>query len=288
MNRFSIVGAGRVGTALGRALAKKGWDLVAVADRSPAAARESRKIISRGRATTDIGRASHGIQTLFICVPDDAIQAVARRLARAGDSWSGRHVFHTSGLVAAAALEPVRRKGAHVASLHPAQAFPGKKGGDRLFRGIYWALEGDKEAVAEGRKIAKILGGRSFVLEEKDKPLYHTACTLASAAFVPLEAAAAALLEEAGIGGKSAAKILLPLVQGTLQNVKKFGLRNALTGPFVRGDAGTVRRHLEVLESRPLQLEVYRALGKQTLGLLAGEKLPAGRIRALRRLLEGR
>jgi predicted short-subunit dehydrogenase-like oxidoreductase (DUF2520 family) len=288
MSRFSIIGAGRVGTALGFALTRKRWDLVAVADKSPAAARESRKVIGRGAATTDIRRAARGIQILFICVPDDSIEAVARRLARAGVGWSGRHVFHTSGLVSAAALDPLRKKGAYVASLHPVQAFPSKKGGARLFRGISWGLEGDREAVRAGRGVVKALGGRSFLLREMDKPLYHAACSLASNAFISLEGAAAALLEEAGISRKSASAVLLPLVQGTLQNVKKLGLKNALTGPFARGDVRTVRRHLEALKSRPLHEEIYRALGKQALGLVPGGKIPARKVRALKRLLEGR
>ena len=288
MKRFSIVGGGRVGTALGFALTRKGWELAAIVDRDAAAARESRKIIGRGRATTDIRRAARGIQVLFICVPDDAIEAVAKKLARYGSGWSGRLVFHTSGLVTASALDPLRALGASVASLHPVQAFPGKKGGARLFNGIYWGLEGDGAAVKAGRGIVKTLGGRSFILLEKDKPLYHAACSLASTAFISLEGAAAALLEEAGIPRNSAAAILLPLAQGTLQNVKELGLKNALTGPLVRGDVRTVRRHLEVLRSRPLHLEIYKSLGRQALGFISGGTVPAGKVRALRRLLEGK
>jgi predicted short-subunit dehydrogenase-like oxidoreductase (DUF2520 family) len=288
MKRFSIVGAGRVGTALGFALTRKGWELAAVADRDAAAARESRRIIGRGRATTDIGRAARGIQVLFICVPDDAIEAVAKKLARTSPGWSGRLVFHTSGLVTASALEPLRARGASVASLHPVQAFPGKKKRGRLFSGIYWGIEGDGAAVKAGRGIVKTLGGRSFFLLEKDKPLYHAACSLASTAFISLEGAAAALLEEAGIPRNLATAILLPLVQGTLQNVRKLGLKNALTGPLVRGDVRTVRRHLEVLKSRPLHLEIYKSLGRQALGFIPEGSVPAGKVRALRRLLEGK
>jgi predicted short-subunit dehydrogenase-like oxidoreductase (DUF2520 family) len=288
MKRFSIVGGGRVGTALGFALTRKGWELAAIVDRDAAAARESRRIIGRGRATTDIRRAACGTRVLFICVPDDAIEAVAKKLARSGSGWSGRLVFHTSGLVTASALDPLRAQGASVASLHPVQAFPGKKGGARLFNGIYWGLAGDGAAVKAGREIVKTLGGRSFILLEKDKPLYHAACSLASTAFISLEGAAAALLEDAGIPRKSAEAILLPLVQGTLQNVRKLGLKNALTGPLVRGDVLTVRRHLEVLRSRPLHLAIYRALGRQALGFISEGRVPAAKVRALRRLLEGR
>jgi predicted short-subunit dehydrogenase-like oxidoreductase (DUF2520 family) len=289
MTRFSIVGAGRLGTALAAGLTRKGWELAVIADRDPAAAREARKIVGRGRASADVRRAaSRGAGVVFLCVPDDAVEAAARTLARSRTHWSDRIVFHTSGLLPAAALEPLRRKGARAASLHPARSFPEKKSGARLFRGILWTVEGDREAVRLGREIVRTLGGRAFVLREEDKPLYHAACSLASNAFVALEAASAALLEAAGISRRSAADVLLPLVQGTLQNVKKLGWEKSLTGPVARGDVRTVRRHLEALASRPLEDEIYRSLGKQALKLAARGKIPAQRIRALRRMLEGR
>jgi predicted short-subunit dehydrogenase-like oxidoreductase (DUF2520 family) len=288
MTSFSIVGAGRLGTALAFALTRKGWGLAVIADSDAAAARESRRIVGRGRATTDIRRAARGAGVLFICVPDDAVEAVARTLSRSETAWSGRVVFHTSGLLPAAALDALRRKGASVASLHPVQSFPDKKGGSRLFRGIFWGLEGDRDAVRLGREIVRVLGGHSFVLREKDKPLYHAACTLASNAFVSLEAAAVALLREAGVSQKSAAAVLMPLLQGTLQNVKKLGVGKALTGPVVRGDVRTVRSHLDALKFHPLEGEIYRTLGKRALGLLTGRKVPAFKVRALRLLLEGR
>jgi predicted short-subunit dehydrogenase-like oxidoreductase (DUF2520 family) len=288
MKRFSIIGAGRLGTALGRALERRGWEPAVIADRDPAAARESASIIGRGTASADIGRAARKGPVLFITVPDDAVEAVTRKLARAGDDWSGRTVFHTSGLLASAVLAPLRARGARVASLHPVQSFPAKAGGARLFRGIYWGIEGDPEAVRLGKGIVRSLGGRTFAVREEAKPLYHAACSLAANAFVALEAAAADLLEEAGAGRKTAAAVLLPLVQGTLQGVKEFGLAKALTGPIVRGDTGTVRRHLEALASRPLHDELYRALGLAAVRLLAEGRTPPPRLRALKRLLEDR
>jgi predicted short-subunit dehydrogenase-like oxidoreductase (DUF2520 family) len=144
------------------------------------------------------------------------------------------------------------------------------------------AIAGDTVGYWIGRK-----GGRALVLREKDKPLYHAACSLASNGFVSLEAAAVALLHAAGVRQKTAIAVLLPLLQGTLQNVKKLGLKEALTGPVVRGDVETVRRHLRVLKSHPGQEEVYRTLGREALRLVTAGTLPAHKLRALTRLLRG-
>jgi predicted short-subunit dehydrogenase-like oxidoreductase (DUF2520 family) len=288
MTSFSVIGAGRVGTSLALALTGKGWVLKVVADRDPAAAREARKAVGRGVATADIRRAARGADIVFVCVPDDAVKAVAGKLARADAKWPGRVVFHTSGLLPAAALEPLRRKGAATASLHPVRSFPGKKDGGHLFRGIFWGLEGEGKAVRTGRAVARLLGGRAIVIKEKDKPLYHAACSLASNALVSLESLAAALLESTGIERKTAEAVLVPLVQGTLQNVKKIGLAGALTGPVSRGDVRTVREHLAALDPYPAQERIYVALAKEAIRLIPGNRVPAGRIRALKRLLEGK
>jgi len=288
MKRFSIVGAGRLGTALGAALARRGWLAEAIVDRDARAARESRRIIGRGRASTSYAGAAEAGGAVIIAVPDDAIGRVAAALARSGGAWAGRPVFHTSGLVPSGALGPLARRGAWAASLHPAQSFPRRDAPASVFKGITWGIEGGPAAVEAAGEIVRALRGHVLLLSEKDKPLYHAACTLASNAFVALEWTAAGILQQAGVTEDAAFAALLPLVQGTLQNVKSLGLEKALTGPVVRGDSATVRKHLEALGSDPGAREIYAAAGRLVLRLAAKRGLPAGRVRALRRLLEGK
>lgn len=277
-----------MGTVLGAALARRGWRVEAIVDRERGAAREGRRIIGAGRASISPAAAAKAKGAVVIAVPDGAVAGVARALARAGGSWSGRDVFHTSGLLTAAALSPLAARGARVASLHPVQSFPRKDLPASVFRGITWGIEGGPEAAEAATSIVRTLGGHVILLAARDKALYHAACTLASNAFVALEWTAARLLEGAGMDDAAAVRTLLPLVQGTLQNVKSFGLEKALTGPILRGDIETVRRHLEALRRRPEARRVYEGLGKQVLGLAASSRaLPAGRIIALKRLLEG-
>lgn len=288
MREFSIVGAGRLGTALAAALVRRGWRLEAVVDRDARAARESRRIIGRGRAATALAAAAGAKGLVVIAVPDDAVGRVASALARAGGPWADRIVLHTSGLIPSAALGPLARRGASTASLHPFQAFPRKDLPASIFTGITWGLEGDTAAVEAAERIVRSLRGRVLLLAAKDKALYHAAGVLASNALVALEWTAAGLLERAGLDAEAAAETLRPLLQGTLQNVKSLGLEKALTGPILRGDLGTVRRHLEALEGAPEAKDVYAALGKRILALAARRGLPPGRVRSLRRLLEDR
>lgn len=288
MKTYSIVGAGRLGTALGAALAGKGWQTEAIVDRDARAARESRRIVGRGRASTSLAAAAKAGGTVIIAVPDDAVAGVAAALARAPGSWAKRNVFHTSGLLPADALRPLAERGAWVASLHPVQSFPRKDVAPSVFEGITWGFEGQAAAFPEAERIVRAFRGHVLLLSAKDKAIYHAACTLASNAFVALEWTAAGILGRAGVPGEDALSLLLPLVQGTLQNVKSLGLEKALTGPVVRGDVATVRKQLKALEADPAAREVYRVLGKQILRLIGKRRIPAGRVRVLKRLLEDR
>jgi len=288
MKSFSIIGAGRLGTVLGAALVRRGWTAAAIVDKDARAARESRRIIGRGKASAGLGGKARAGDVVIIAVPDDAIGRVAAGLARSGVSWAGRFVFHTSGLLPARVLALLRKRGALVASVHPIQTFARKDAPPSIFRGITWGVEGDPAAVAAAEEMIRDLRGNVLLLSEKDKPLYHAACSLASNAMIALGWTASGMLGAAGIEEQAAAGMLFPLVQGTLQNVKNLGPENALTGPILRGDVATVRKHLEALRDDPPARGVYLVMGKQILRLAEKSGLPAGRVRILKRLLEGR
>lgn len=285
MKSFSIVGAGRLGTALAAALVRGGWRAEAVFDKDAKAARESRHLIGGGRATTDIHGPARAGAVVLLTVPDDEIGRVAARLGPAGTHWEERFAFHTSGLLPARTLEPLAERGAKVASLHPAQSFPVKDAPGRVFRGITWGVEGDAAAVEVAVKIVRALHGRVLLLSERDKPLYHAACSLASNSLVALEWSAAELLAKAGLDDARAAEVLFPLLQGTLQNVKELGLKSALTGPVARGDVAAVRAHLKALAGYPEIRETYLALGRQALTMAFDRGLAPDRIKAMKRLL---
>jgi predicted short-subunit dehydrogenase-like oxidoreductase (DUF2520 family) len=286
LKKAAIVGTGRLGTSLGRALAKAGYRLVGLSDSNLAAARRARRIIGQGLAADAPARAAEEAEVVFLCVPDEAIRPAAAALARSGVDWRGKVVFHTSGLTPAAALRPLRARGASTASFHPVQSFPLPTTPPERFRGTSVGLEGDAKALAAGRKIVRALGGRPLMLRGRDKALYHAACSLVSNLLVPLFDLACEALERAGIPPERIEGVLLPLLEGTLQAVKQINRAEALTGPLARGDAETVRRHLRALGRLPQAEAVYRLLGKRALDLLAQKGLPEKDIRRLRARLE--
>jgi predicted short-subunit dehydrogenase-like oxidoreductase (DUF2520 family) len=286
MTRVAVVGAGRLGTTLGAAMASKGFDVAAVSCRNRPSARESARLIGGARATTSPARAAASADVVFLCLPDDALAPQVRKLASTLSDWKGKTVFHTSGILAADVLAPLKAKGALTASFHPAQTFPRKDAAPGSFRGVAFVMEGDAAAVDLGRRIARRLGGRILTLQPKHKALYHAACHLASGGMTSLLDAAAFLLQEAGFNPRQAADILFPLAERTLQNVKKIGPRKALTGPVVRGDIRTVEAHLAALVREPGIRNLYVGLALRGLDRTAKAQLPVRTVRALMHLLE--
>jgi predicted short-subunit dehydrogenase-like oxidoreductase (DUF2520 family) len=284
MNAFSVIGSGQVGSALALALSRKRFRLQIVSDCSIWKARQVRKIVGQGRATTDNLVAASSADIIFICVPDDLISEVVKDIAII--DFKGKYVFHTSGACSSKLLEPLACKGAAVASFHPVQTFAGRIPQPEIFRGIYFGIEGQPKARQFGKKLAARLGARTLVLSAEEKPVYHLACSISSNFLVLLLFEVKELLKSIGLEEKDILEILTPLLNKTLQNVKKLGTEKSLTGPVVRGDYQTVKKHLAITSTKPGLDDLYRSLAREA--LLIGQKrgLNEDKIKALKQLLE--
>src|SRR5216684_2427429 len=125
-NSLAIIGAGRVGRALGRGLRELGWKIGAVVTRSEPSARRAVRFIGAGKACTGMTRQILASRVILIATPDDEIAVVARELARIGEEeLRGRVVLHTSGAMDSAVLDAVHERGEMVGSMHPLQSFSG-------------------------------------------------------------------------------------------------------------------------------------------------------------------
>jgi predicted short-subunit dehydrogenase-like oxidoreductase (DUF2520 family) len=287
MKNIAIIGAGRLGASLGYSLSKKGFTIKTFSCRSIASAKDSQQTIGQGTASTNNVQTADQGEIVFLTVPDDEIEHVVQELASSSLNWEEKIVFHCSGLLTSRALDPLQSKGAQTASVHPCFSFPKKQSRHDLFQGIYFALEGDDFAVAYAKDIVCTIGGLHFMIRTEDKACYHTACSMASNMSVALLYTAISLLGKCGIGEDQAKKVLWPLLEGTLHNVNKIDIFDALTGPVTRGDLTTIRKHLRELEKSPSAHRIYIDLAKQALEMAKrGNKIPEEKISAMEALLE--
>ena len=204
---------------------------------------------------------------MIIGTPDDLIEPTASSLVDEGALGEGQSAIHLSGATSLGALSAPRAAGAEVLSVHPLQTFPDVDSALARIPGSGIAVTALSEAGYDlGERLAADVGGRSFRLADEAKPIYHAAAVFASNYLVAITALADELFRDAGMPGP--AELFLPLQRATLDNVATMGPTAALTGPAVRGDAGTVAANLEALAKHaPQAVPAYVALADVALDL---------------------
>jgi predicted short-subunit dehydrogenase-like oxidoreductase (DUF2520 family) len=259
---LAIVGAGRVGRALGRRLPELGWRIGAVVTRNVASARKAVRFIGAGSPQAGMSRRILASTVILIATPDAAVAEVATELARIGaEELQGKIVLHTSGALDSGVLDPIRKCGAAIASMHPLQTFTGV--GVPPLDGKVFAIEGDLMAVRTARKIARALGGTPVQIAARDKPLYHAAGALAAGHALVVVEAATQLLMSLGMKRGQAIGALVPMTRQVLQNYERLGPRAAWTGPLARKDYAVVAAHVDALQKYSLEhREAYEALNR--------------------------
>jgi predicted short-subunit dehydrogenase-like oxidoreductase (DUF2520 family) len=295
----AIVGSGSLASFLAPALRAAGYkitEIIARAGSRPESIRRARALAREvGAKDVSAERAALDAAVVWFLVPDrqirPAAKAVAERLAalRASGGASGsagsigsrelRFAFHSSGALLSDELVSLRRAGVAVASVHPLMTFVA--GARPSLAHVPFAVEGDAVATRLARRMVRDLGAESFILPAGRKAAYHAWATMTS----PLLVAYLVTLEEAarraGLSREGARQMSQPIILQTLANYGRRGPANSFSGPFVRGDAETVAKHLALLRTDPFTHSVYLALARVAVG-----KLPVKNRRELRRLLD--
>ncbi len=267
----SIVGAGRVGRALGRRLHELGWHVGGVASRSVSTARAAVRAIGAGQPLDAATHQLMNSRVVLITTPDGAIESVAKNLAHLGrKEWSGKVVLHTSGSLDSSMLQPLAHLGAATGSMHPMQTFSNQNVPD-LAKCIF-GIDGSPAALQVARKMIHQMGGVAVRLSGANKAAYHAAGSFACVYVLALMEAATRLLMTQGFKRRQAMRALLPLTRQTLDNFESVGSLAAWTGPLSRGDFSTVERHVKALaDIEPGYLEAYKTLSRLTAEVLAAQ-----------------
>ncbi len=272
--KIAIVGSGNLGRALAISLERAGYVIeTIVRGRTQSSLKRARALARKVGA--DVRSDLHGSKAtvVWVCVPDSRIASASSRLASNLHNAKGLIVLHSSGALTSEELQDFRKKGAAVASAHPLMTFVADS--RPTLTGVPFAVEGNGAAVRLARRIIKDLGGTYHPIRKADKSAYHAWGAFASPLLTSLLAASERVAELAGVEQKSARRRMIPILKQTLANYASFGPARAFSGPIVRGDVETVRKHLQVLRKAPPLLNAYVALAQSAL-----EYLPSkGRIR---------
>ena len=282
--RVGIVSAGRVGSALGAALARAGHDVVAVSAVSDRSVRRAQALLP-GVTVLPPDEVVAAAEFVLLAVPDDALRALVAGLA-ATEAWRpGQLVAHTSGSHGIDVLDPAAARGVVALALHPVMTFAGRAEDVDRLAGSSWGVTAPEEMRPVAEALVLEMGGEPVWVPESARALYHAALTVGSNHLVTLVNDALALLAAAGV--EQPARLVAPLLSASLDNVLRLG-DAALTGPVSRGDVATVGAHLRTIAAEaPEQLPAYVAMARRTAERAeAAGTLDPARADAVRRMLE--
>jgi predicted short-subunit dehydrogenase-like oxidoreductase (DUF2520 family) len=261
-----IVGAGPVGAALGLAISRAGWPVVAVASRDSSRRERFMGLVPGSRGFAEPAAILDEVELVILAIPDDAVAAVADTIRL----YSGQALVHTSGLLGADVLAPARAAGSHIGAFHPLVSFTSDvEASAAAIKGATIAIEADDHLMTLLADLAEALGAVAVRLPRGTKPAYHAGAVLASGGLVALLDAIVTLGAAAGLDERGSLTVYGRLVEQTLANARAVGVNAALTGPVSRGDVGTLKAHLEALESlAPDAVELYLAAARRELRMV--------------------
>ena len=279
--RIGIIGAGKVGTTLGKYLSIHGKNVTGFYSRTHESADEA-ATFAETETYSSLCKLVEKNDVIFITTPDGVIHQVWGELLH--QDISNRIICHFSGSLSSHVFSGREEAGASGISMHPMYAFSDKFHSYEQFHTAYLTLEGDLEAVAVMKPMWEAIGHHVLTLKAEDKIKYHAAAAMASNEMLGLMQASLDILSECGFSEKDSMALLTPLVQGNIASMLEKGCVNALTGPVERGDAQTVRKHLQALEGSKAG-KIYQSLGS-TMVELAKRRNPDRDYTPVRTLFE--
>lgn len=267
VSTIGIVGAGKVGASLGAYLLGKGVAVTGfydVSERQAMSAAERTKT----RCYASLQELLAGNAVVLLTVPDDLIGSVWAECRRY--PLEGKCFFHCSGVMGSDVFAGHAEAGVAVGSMHPVCAVSNRES-EAVFSGKFFVLEGDQTGLEMMKSLMTTTGNDYRVIPTEQKTRYHAAAAASSNLFCALADVAESWMRDCGFDAQAAHELLAPMMLGNMANVAEQGAVAALTGPVERGDAGTVAKHLAVLEGD--DREIYRLLSLRLVAI-AQQKHP--------------
>lgn len=267
--KIGLIGAGKVGFSLGKFLSAGECQITGYYSRNPDSAKEA-AAFTQSRFFDTIEDLTNNSDAIFITVPDGAIRSVYEQVRQY--DITDKYICHCSGAMSAGdAFEDIDRTGAHGISVHPLFPVNSKYESYRELQDAFFCLEGDAKAVGTFTALLTGLGAQVQEISSESKVRYHAGSVFVSNFICALAQVGIDLLTSCGFTPENAGRALAPLMRSNLNHIIDSSPVEALTGPAERGDATTIRHHLEQID--PDQRELYRALTRELL-VIARKKHP--------------
>jgi predicted short-subunit dehydrogenase-like oxidoreductase (DUF2520 family) len=248
--KIVIVGAGRIAWHLGKRLKSKGLPVAQIISRTPAKAETLGDILHIPWASSPEALLPDA-DWIILAVRDDAILEVAQSFAPYAENAL---VTHTSGGTAGVVLAPFFTR---YGVFYPLQSFSLEH--TPVWSKIPFCVDAASEKdVLYLKRIAKTIGNLVYRVNDEQRALLHVAAVFANNFANRCFAIAEKILDEKDLPFE----LLHPLMEETLAKALQDSPVRMQTGPAIRGDVDTVRRHMNLLSENIEWREIYREMSE--------------------------
>ncbi len=247
---------GKIGVSLGTSLTQAGHTIQALHDINPDRIQRFIRGSDDTSGFNDWGRC----QIVIIAVPDAHLEAVVDEWEKRRQFSPGTLICHTCGARDGSVLAPLETFG-DTGVFHPLLSVPEGSIESASFQGVLFGIDGNPHVLEILKDLAASLGATTAHIPSEFRGLYHAAGVLAGNFPTVLASLAEHLIIRAGVSPEIAWSGVIRLMQSVTDNLSNLPPEDALTGPVIRGDTGTIQRHLDDLNRWvPEMIEIYTGL----------------------------
>ncbi len=263
--RVGFIGAGKVGTSLGKHFTEHGIPVTGYYSRTEQSARESANF-TKTKVYKNLEEIITASDVLFLTVSDGEIQNVWQQVKKYLTDVP-KLICHCSGALTSQIFSGIEETSSYGFSVHPLLAVSSRYESYREISKALFTIESNVPGTGEELKeLLECTGITVQQLDSSQKLRYHSAAVMASNLMVGLFHSAEQVLKSVGFSDGNAHDALSPLLRLNADRIADAGCREALTGPVERNDVETVRTELEELMKLDHDVgEIYRLLSKQAL-----------------------
>lgn len=260
--KIGFIGAGKVGFSVGRYLKNNNINVTGYFSKSEDSSLEA-SLFTNTIQYKDIKKLVEESDAIIISTPDDSILEIWNKIKNL--SIKNKFICHLSGSLSSNIFSNIDNYGAYGYSIHPIFPISDKYNSHKFLQNAFITIEGNKKYINDVKSFIELLGNKTKIIEKDDKTMYHLASVISSNLINGLFSISLEYLKEYGFTYNEGFSALYPLINESLQALKRKGLIDSITGPIERGDYNTIKRHLSNIKEE--DKEIYIELSKKVLGL---------------------
>jgi predicted short-subunit dehydrogenase-like oxidoreductase (DUF2520 family) len=249
-HEISFIGSGNLGTNLARTLHQHGFSIHTVISKHAENARTLARQVGATSGTRP-GDMHVSTDTIIFSVKDDALSEIISDY-----DFGDKLLVHTAGSLS---MDVFSGHSKNYGVLYPLQTFSKHRVADFMNAPVF--IEANNNyALSRIRQIADKISRYVYVMNSADRLRLHTAAVFTCNFVNHMYKIAEEIVEPSGLD----IRVFEPLIRETTDKIlrEKDALKTQ-TGPAMRNDVKTMKKHLSILEGEPDLQNLYKMLSNR-------------------------